>query len=227
MSYTFLLGIALVSAALNWTAVEKHWKWLEYIAKPGTMLCLILWLVFNGGLGGKIIWFTLGATFSLIGDVCLMVPRNLFLYGLFAFLVGHMCYIVGFNLLPANLSGAGLVYLLLIIVIFSLVVTEIYRRLAGGLIAIKRSLLRISVLVYSLVITLMLISALLCFVRPGWDLSPALWAVTGASLFYVSDTILAMDRFLTRFPHARLLTMTTYHLGQVGITIGAALTFLR
>jgi alkenylglycerophosphocholine/alkenylglycerophosphoethanolamine hydrolase len=78
-----------------------------------------------------------------------------------------------------------------------------------------------------MVITLMVLSALLCFLRPGWELSPTLWAIAGALLFYISDTILAMDRFVNPIPHARLLTMTTYHLGQLGILVSAAMTFLR
>jgi hypothetical protein len=54
MGYTFLLGIALVCAVLNWVAVEKKWKTLEYFVKPGTMIFLIIWLVLNGGLSMRL-----------------------------------------------------------------------------------------------------------------------------------------------------------------------------
>jgi len=227
MSYTFLLGIALVCAVINWMAVEKKWKTLEYIFKPGTMIVLIIWLVVNGSLSSEALWFTLGAIFSLAGDVFLMVPRNMFIFGLVSFLIGHIFYIIGFSLLPANLSGAGGVYLLAILVILGFVIWKIYSRLTDGLQVKQLTNLKIPVLVYSIVITLMVISALLCFLRPGWELSPTLWAIAGALLFYVSDTILAMDRFVNPIPHARLLTMITYHLGQLGILVSAAMTFLR
>ena len=227
MGYTLLLGIALVCAVLNWVAVEKKWKTLEYFVKPGTMVVLIIWLVLNYGLSDGAIWFTLGAIFSLAGDVFLMVPRNLFIFGLVSFLIGHVFYIVGFNVLPADLNGGGLMYALVVVVILGTIIWRIYSRLASGLTAKQLNTLKLPVLVYSMVITLMVLSALLCFLRPGWELSPTLWAIAGALLFYTSDTILAMDRFVNPIPHARLLTMTTYHLGQLGILVSAAMTFVR
>jgi len=226
MSYTFLLGIALISALLNWAAVEMHWKALEYVVKPATMVVLIVWLVLNGGLGGAALWFTLGAVFSLAGDVFLMVPRNMFIFGLLSFLIGHVFYIAGFNARSADLSGGGWLYLLVFVVILGLIIWQIYNRLANGLQAKKLSGLKLPVLIYATVITLMVLSALMCFFRPDWETTPALWAVAGALLFYLSDTILSMDRFVNPLPHARLLTMTTYHLGQLGILISAAMTFL-
>lgn len=227
MSYTFLLIIAMVSAILNWAAIEQHWKKIEYVAKPATMVIVIIWLVLNGGLSSGIIWFTLGAVFSLAGDVFLMMPQNLFIFGLVSFLIGHIFYIVGFNVFSADFDGGGTAYLLAIVIILGYVIFRIYNRLASGLTAKQLTKLKIPVLVYSLVITLMVISALSCFFRPGWELTHTLWAIAGALLFYISDTILALDRFVSPISHARLLTMITYHLGQLGILIGAAMTFLN
>jgi uncharacterized membrane protein YhhN len=42
-------------------------------------------------------------------------------------------------------------------------------------------------------------------------------------LFYASDSMLAWDRFLKPLSHARLRVMVTYHLGQIGIILGATL----
>lgn len=226
MNYTFLLGLVLLSALLNWLAVEKKWKTLEYIFKPATMVILILWLVLNGGFGSGIVWFTLGALFSLAGDVFLMLPRNLFIFGLLAFLTGHVFYIIGFNALPADLSGGGMVFLVVVVLVLGVVIWNIYLRLAGGLSAKNLNNLRVPVLIYALVITLMVLSALLCLFRPDWGLTAALWSIAGALLFYISDTILSMDRFVSPIHHGRLLTMITYHLGQLGILVGAAMTFL-
>src|SRR5204862_3799682 len=41
-------------------------------------------------------WFVAALLFSLVGDVLLMLPREQFVGGLGAFLVGHLCYIAGF-----------------------------------------------------------------------------------------------------------------------------------
>ena len=227
MQYTFLLVIVMVCAILNWVAVEKKWKTIEYICKPATMILLIIWLLLNGGGNGGALWFTLGAAFSLAGDIFLMLPQNLFIFGLVSFLCGHLMYIVGFNLYPPSLAGWGWVFALVVAAILGLIILQIYRRLAEGLTAKKLIRLRLPVLIYAIVITLMVFSALLCVLRTGWELTPALWGIAGALFFYISDTILAMDRFVNALPHARLLTMTTYHLGQLAILLSAAFTFLN
>src|SRR3974390_2534504 len=41
-------------------------------------------------------WFVVALVFCLAGDVLLMVPRDLFVGGLAAFLLGHLCYVAGF-----------------------------------------------------------------------------------------------------------------------------------
>jgi len=55
---------------------------------------------------------------------------------------------------------------------------------------------------------------------------PALLVSCGAVLFLASDGMLAWNRFVAPFPHVRLHIMYTYHLGQFGIMIGAALHFV-
>src|SRR4030042_4084719 len=89
--------IALIFAVLDWIAVEKHWRTLEYVAKPVTMLALIGWIGMSTGFGGPMTWFTIGAIFCLVGDVFLMIPRDMFIFGLLAFLLGHIFYIIGLN----------------------------------------------------------------------------------------------------------------------------------
>jgi uncharacterized membrane protein YhhN len=42
----------------------------------------------------------------------------------------------------------------------------------------------------------------------------------GALLFLLSDTVLALDRFVGQRAHARMLVIVTYHLGQVLIVVG-------
>ena len=51
MTYEFLL-LALIIAILDWIAVARKWKRIEYFAKPATMLALLAWVGINGGFQG-------------------------------------------------------------------------------------------------------------------------------------------------------------------------------
>jgi len=66
MAY-ILVGIALIIAAVDWYAVYAQKKKLEYFAKPGVMVALIIWMLLNGGLGSSLIWFTLDWYFPWLG----------------------------------------------------------------------------------------------------------------------------------------------------------------
>ena len=89
--------VAFLLAILNWIAADRQIKALEYVTKPATMLALLWWIGSSVGFGGSMVWFSLGVVFCLAGDVFLMVPRDMFIFGLVAFLLGHICYSVGLN----------------------------------------------------------------------------------------------------------------------------------
>ena len=94
---TTLLLIALLFAILDWIAVVKELKTLEYIAKPAVMLALLAWLWSVSGFRGGLFWFGLGLFFSLLGDIFLMLPRERFIPGLVSFLLAHLAYVIGFT----------------------------------------------------------------------------------------------------------------------------------
>lgn len=221
----FLLLLALALAALDWLAVEKGWKRLEYVAKPGVMLALLAALLQAGGtaaLAGPAGWFAAGILLSLAGDVFLMLPRERFVAGLAAFLLAHLAYLAGFNptLPPLNLAS-GILALLV-----ALVGVQLYRRIAAGLDASGHPGLKTPVLVYSIAISLMLLAALLTLVRQEWEAGPALLAGGGALLFFISDLTLAWNKFVAPLPAGRLRVHITYHLGQALIVLGAAAHFM-
>jgi len=218
MTY-YPIFIVLVLAIIDWIAVEKKWKVVEYIAKPVTMLALLGWIWLSVGFSGGILWFTLGVIFCLAGDVFLMLPCDRFIFGLLAFLTGQVCYVIGFNDQPPYISLWGGV----VIVILAIYIGWLYPKLVTGLKAIGKTGLKIPVLVYSLVISLMVYSAVMTFTRIGWH-TPAVISVSlGAILFYISDSILAWDRFVKPIQRGRLMNMISYHLGQIGIILGAML----
>jgi uncharacterized membrane protein YhhN len=72
MSSTLLL-LTILMALLDWYAVVRENKSLEYIAKPGVMVALLAWLWTQTGFQGPVFWFALGLFFSLWGDIFLML----------------------------------------------------------------------------------------------------------------------------------------------------------
>jgi uncharacterized membrane protein YhhN len=211
--------VVLIFAVLDWIAAEKKWKPLEYVAKPATMLAL-LWLIWqSAGFGGSMLWFSVGVIFCLAGDIFLMLPGDRFIFGLLAFLLGQGCYVIGFNNVAPYLNLWGV----FLIIMLGIYIGWLYPKITNSLIRNGKGGLKIPVLVYSIVISLMVYSALMTWTRPGWVVASAASASIGAILFYVSDSILAWDRFVDPISHARLRTMIFYHLGQIGIVLGAIL----
>jgi uncharacterized membrane protein YhhN len=212
----------LLMAVINWLAVERKWKLVEYVAKPGTMILLLLWVALNAGLGGALLWFTLGGILSLFGDVFLMLPGNFFIPGLVSFLLAHVSYIIGLNAGGLDLRWQSVTILLGLIAISY----WLYGKLASAMNTKGQQSFKAPVLVYVFVISLMVFSALLTGWRDPWMGLPALLVSLGAVLFYASDGQLAWDKFVQPLPHARLRVMLTYHLGQFGIFAGALLMVL-
>jgi uncharacterized membrane protein YhhN len=187
------------------------------------MLVLIAWMALEVGISGPLIFFTLGLFFSLIGDVCLMLPGEQFIAGLVAFLIGHVCYIIGFNFETPPIT----VITIAMVIVVALIAWAVIRPLRAGLLAKGQKELLQPVQIYAGVISLMLLSALVTLVRPEWDNTAAILACLGAASFFLSDTILAWNRFVVPISRASLKVMITYHLGQILISLGAAMQFMK
>ena len=220
---TWPLIAATAFAVLDWISAWRGWKKLLFVAKPATLVFLILWSLLSTDWRGEMLWFAIGLVFSLIGDVFLMLDLRFFLPGLAAFLLTHIFYLVGFNQTPAALSLPSLIFAVLI----GILAARILRMLRPGILkASKGRSLLIATTVYALVLSLMVLSALLTFYRPGWTTLAASLASIGALLFLVSDTTLTYDRFVRSFDHAQTAVHVTYHLGQFLIIFGVMLHFL-
>jgi uncharacterized membrane protein YhhN len=193
---TLCLIAALVCAGIDWIAVAQERRGLEYLAKPATLGLLLLY----AALGAHVSWFLIAAlTLSLLGDVYLMLPDELFPAGLGAFLLAHLAYVAGFD---ATLLARC---------IWFVVVAAASLPLALRIIrAVPETPLRIGIGVYMAAISLMVASAI------G---SGLLAAIVGALLFFVSDALIALNRFVTPFASARLAVIVTYHLGQLLLVV--------
>lgn len=217
----FLIILALIFAGLESLALWKGWRKLEYVAKPAVMVCLFIWLYTTAGLQSTLLWFGIGILFSLAGDIFLIFIDRFFMFGLIAFLLGHIAYLIGFNIpFPETLG----VWAFAISVVIGLSAVRLIRRIVAG-VRTKQKRLVVPVIVYSTVITLMLLSALLTLFRPEWASTPAYLVSFGAFLFYLSDIILAWNRFVAPIQNSRLLNIGIYHLAQIIIVVGVALQF--
>jgi uncharacterized membrane protein YhhN len=223
MTY-LLLALAFLAAIVNEIAEYKNQRKLVYVAKPAVMVFLFAWLAASAGLGGALLFFGLGILFSMGGDIFLMLPdeKKWFLPGLVSFLLAHVFYILGLNYVIPALNVFG-IFLAISIAIF---VAQIYRRIAAGLHAKGQDKLRVPVLIYSIVISLMWLSALQTLFQVSWHATTALAVSVGATLFVASDIILAWNRFVSPIKNGRIINLVTYHLGQILLIIGAGIQFI-
>jgi len=227
------LILAIILAALEWVSEYNKFKLGIYLTKPTAMLSLILWVWTYSNLPEIItniytfplLWFIVGLVLCMIGDIFLMLPpERFFLPGLIAFLLGHVFYILGFDrVLPPEGTWipAAIIIIMLLVVLFT-----VYRRLAKGLEESNKPAMKVPVMVYSLVISFMLYSALMTLLDDVWLFTPSLWVSAGAILFYISDILNAWTRFVKPLPNDRFKIMTTYHLGQIAIMVGATLHYV-
>jgi uncharacterized membrane protein YhhN len=147
----------------------------------------------------------IGMIFCLGGDIFLALPgKNMFLFGLVSFLLGHVFYAAaffytagfnpwtGFGLATSALAGAG-------------VFTWLRPHLGS---------MKIPVICYILVISAMVAGA--WSMMGAVELKPAgrLTAFIGALGFYVSDIFVARQRFLKMDFVNRLLGLPLYYGGQ-------------
>ena len=211
-----MLVPVFLSTILDWYAVYKGWKKLEYILKPLTMVLLFTYLFFSTGLNGIALWFGIGIILSLAGDIFLMLPKEQFIAGLVAFLLAHVAYIIGFNQTLPPLDAFGIIMAVLV----GTTGARLYRKIAAGLVKKGKISLLKPVLAYTAVISVMLLSALLTFSRPEWDTGVAATLSIGAALFMLSDAILAWNKFVEPIKNGRVMNMAAYHLGQIILIYG-------
>ncbi|GAB4419925.1 MAG: lysoplasmalogenase [Anaerolineales bacterium] len=211
--------LAFIFAGLQVLALWKSWRKLEFIAKPAVMICLFIWLASTTSLKGALLWFGLGIIFSLAGDVFLLFIDRFFMFGLIAFLLGHIAYLAGFNTPPPQDLDA---WSFAVAIVIGISAMRLLRRIVAGVRNTQPKLV-LPVFGYGVVITLMLLSALLTLFRPEWMTTPALLVSVGAFLFFISDIVLAWNKFIAPIKHGRMINIAIYHLGQIALIAGAAM----
>lgn len=216
----FLLAafaFAALTALATWTTNRR----LEFVAKPAVMILLFTYLWTSVGLQGAALWFGLGMLLSLVGDVLLLWLDRMFLYGLVAFLLAHVAYLVGFNSPTSPVSLWGL----LLAVIVGLGGARVIRRILSSILEKGQARMRIPVAIYGAVISLMLLSAMLKLTDPDWGAGASLLVALGAFLFFLSDIVLAWNKFVSPIQNGRMLNIGMYHIGQILLVAGVVMQF--
>lgn len=177
---------------------------------------LLLLVIESGGRLRKSGWnrlsgfIWLGLVFSLVADIAIEYS---FLAGLAFFLGAHIMYIIamsGFRgpigkqflaALPAGLFLGGML---------SLVASRV------------PSEMLVPVIVYATTISIMLaVATIRAFVTERNAISRLMWF--GALLFLISDSVIALNRWVTPMTYASPIILATYYTGQWFISRGAAL----
>lgn len=192
--------LSLISAILT-IYFDYQDKRFVYFFKPATMIFIIALAWFYGERKGFYRWAILtGFVFSLAGDMFLISAQN-FVFGLASFLVAHLCYIAAF--FKASKGKLKLISLAAYLVGFA-----IFMLISGGV----PENLKIPVMIYALAISTMLGAALNFYLTQKTP--PALFALSGAVFFVLSDSLLAYNKFNGEFFLAKILILSTYFFAQ-------------
>ncbi|UAL53407.1 MULTISPECIES: lysoplasmalogenase [Metabacillus] len=194
--FVFASGAAYMAAIYY-----KKETWM-YALKPGTMLLIIGIALINfkaAGIYGILV--VSGLLFSLSGDVFLMLPADRFLQGLSSFFIAHVLYTAAFISEWAEGESNPLIWSVLIVLallFFRLLFKGVKEK--GGIAMIA------AVSLYITVITLMTGTSFF---------SGQVLIIAAALFFYLSDAVLAWDRFRSSLKYRDYLVMSTYFLAQL------------
>jgi uncharacterized membrane protein YhhN len=224
-----ILGVmgALPGFFLDWLAVQRNWERAKYITKPLAMLVLMAWFAganfFRPQTGETwqiLILFFIGQVFSLAGDIFLLFPGRWFLWGLFAFLAAHICYIASLHAWLAPLQPLYLTAIFGVTAAAVIYFSFLYRHMAAAQ-RVRRLVFCTSV--YVAAVSLMLISTISAFFRDGWNPVYAGVLSTGGLCFFASDGLLSYNKFVKPLAHGRLVVRVLYHFGQLTMALGLTL----
>ena len=203
MWINLLSALALISAILHLRAEHLGLKTSTYLFKPLTMCFIILIALQTKNTVSPFYKYAIlcGLVLSLAGDIFLMRPADRFIAGLVSFLLAHLCYIAAFT--SEGTRTPGLLTSIPFVIYGALMLRILLPHLGG---------MKVPVMIYMLVISLMAWQALNRWT--GTAEQGSALALAGALLFVVSDSLLAMNRFKSRFRNAQLYIMSTYFMAQ-------------
>lgn len=184
---------------------------LSFLLKAVPLSTLVLLALRKTGRGVRVILIP-ALVFSMTGDIILDIDRSrFFIFGLAAFLVSHVFYIILFarsfkfnrkRLLPV-----------IFLLIYTAVISVTLRDIDSSRI--------VPVYIYLFVIAAMTFTAL--FYSPAKRPDYPLLIPAGAAVFMLSDTIIAVNQFLQPIPNSLIYSLTLYFTAQLLIVSGLTL----
>lgn len=179
------------------------------IIKLLPILVLLAFISAQGLRGNKYNqWIMAGLTFCAIGDMVL-VWQNLtdlfFIIGMASFGIGHIMYIIGFGMTPFGLKEFLFACSLLILAI-------------AGLTPCLSPPFTFIVPIYCVLLTILWWRAAARFKLKESEIPwRKIYAALGATLFIISDLVLAINKFCCPVPYENALIMSTYYGAQMFI----------
>jgi uncharacterized membrane protein YhhN len=213
MKKSALFLIVFLIASLGDIASQAFDLNVRYYFKPFIMIALMGYYLAQTQTRSNT--FLAALIYCWVGDVLLMFSGEMyFIFGLVAFLIGHVFYIFSFRQFSWT-TGIQLLPTQKVRYAFPIILA------ATGLVVVlypKLGALQIPVMVYALIIMLMAITALF---RVGFTSKESFtWVFVGAIFFMISDSSLAINKFHTPFFGASTLIMLTYVSAQFMIVEG-------
>lgn len=214
MSKKVLLLPLSILTILNIVSMHLDILQLRYVTEPLLMPLIIVWLMKQNIDKTRQFYFIISAlVFSWIGDIIMMFDSELnLLFGISFFVSTHMAYM----LFLGSIHSSNKSYfrkkpiLLLVVLVYLIEILYILWPYLEGL--------KIPVVIYSLLLTLMIILAMWQYKRIPPNAS--LPIIGGAWLFVLSDTLNAIHKFRFPFNWGMELIQLTYVIGQLLLVIG-------
>lgn len=210
------LILFLVALASDLVLIQLEKESPRFLSKPLIVIAIMGYFISSTkGIESPLKkWIISALAFSWLGDVFLMLEsRNsqFFLFGLSSFLLAHLIYIFFFHHVRLIEKLRGRAWLLLPIAFYYAAMISWLSPHLGDM--------KVPVRIYAVVISFMFMLALhMLFIpnkKAGWLMA------TGAFLFLISDSILAINRFYQEFFMGGILIMLTYGFAQLLIVMGA------
>jgi uncharacterized membrane protein YhhN len=190
--------------AVHCVCIYSGAETLRIITKMLLVPVLIAWLSAQDGRHIPVIIYT-GLVFCLAGDVLLVWAGEwFFISGMLCFIIAHICNGIYFarlqDPLHSRLREAFAAAVVLILV--SALVLAVLNPYLGSL--------RIPILIYMLIISIMAILAANTAANAALRNISFRFFIPGAGLFVISDAILAINKFMAHQPMLDIIVMATY-----------------
>lgn len=204
LELAFLFGIA---AFAFFAGLATDAFLLRLVAKPWPVIALARWVAITRP---RLSLVPPALYAGAVGDLLLELGDSTFMAGVLAFLVGHVLYV---GAMLRDSRALVLPRAVPPLVAFAVVVALLAGEMGTRVVPFA---------VYGLGLVALVWRAAARIGAPGVDRRLAILGTTGAASFLLSDSIIAVNRFLTDVPGARWIIMLTYWLAQAALAASFA-----